>query len=339
MSPAGRLIEVLDRSPVGSFATRKVPFLASLGVLVVFFIIYSSIGLGALTPFGLMSSANSGATIALAAAGLAIVVMAGGFDLSVGAIVALVNVIVATRMHDGTSSMLFVALLALAIGTGAGALNGFFVAVTKMPSVIVTLAMSFVWGGVALLVLDSPGGSVPLAFSDVVTGSNWANIPNAVLVLVGVGLVWLLVCRTSVRVHILALGGDRNAARANGVPVVRVEILAFALAGFCYGLAGLYLSALTVSGTPDLGADFTLNAFAAVVVGGTQFGGGRGSPISGLIGAYVLYTSYSILFAIGAPSQLNYVLTGVILVVAVVVQSPQTLLLSRRVDPVSGAGG
>lgn len=94
-----------------------------------------------------------------------------------------------------------------------------------------------------------------------------------------------------------------------------------------------------MSGTPDLGADFTLNAFAAVVVGGTQFGGGRGSPISGLIGAYVLYTSFSILFAIGASTFMNYVLTGAILVLAVIIQNPRNLLRGRRTDPVSGAGG
>ncbi|GAA2133488.1 ABC transporter permease [Nocardioides bigeumensis] len=323
---------------VRSFASRKVGFLASAAVLVAFFAINASISEAVLTTYGFSSFVNAGATVALAAAGLSVVVMAGGLDLSVAAVVALVNVVVATRMQDTSASMMWVSLLAVGIGVAAGALNGVLVTTTGLPSVIVTLATFFIWGGAALLVLDSPGGSVPFDFADLLTGVR-GGVPNAVLLLLGLCVLWLLLSRTSLRVNILALGGDRAAARANGVPVAGTEVAAFAIAGFCYGLAGLFLSALTVSGTPNLGADFTLNAFAAVVVGGTQFGGGRGTPVSGLIGAFVLYTSYSILFTIEAPSELNYVLTGAILVVAVVVQNPRRLLVSRSAEPVSGAGG
>src|SRR5262245_51276550 len=94
--PRGRTVRPL----LASFATRDSRYLASLMVLVAFFAVYAVIGDGALTPFGLASYANSGASIALAAAGEAVVVMAGGFDLSVGSLAALVNVIVATHMHD-----------------------------------------------------------------------------------------------------------------------------------------------------------------------------------------------------------------------------------------------
>jgi ribose transport system permease protein len=339
VSRAVTSVLVGTRGPaVRSFASRKVGYLASLAVLVAFFAVNAFISEAVLTTYGFSSYVNAAATVALAAAGLSVVVMVGGLDLSVAAVVALVNVVVATRMQETTTSMLWVSLLAVGIGVGVGALNGVLVTTTGLPSVIVTLATFFVWGGAALLVLDSPGGAVPFDFADVLTGVRF-GVPNAVLLLLAVCALWLLLSRTALRVNILAVGGDPAAARANGVPVARVEVAAFAIAGFCYGLAGLFLSALTVSGTPNLGADFTLNAFAAVVVGGTQFGGGRGTPVSGLMGAFVLYTSYSILFTIGAPSELNYVLTGVILVVAVVAQNPQRLLVSRRAEPVSGAGG
>jgi len=333
------LIDRAKSTHVGAFAARKSGYLGAIVVLIGFFIIYAVVSPIGLTPYGVASQVNAGASIALAAAGVAIVVMAGGFDLSVGAIAALVNVVVATQMTDEPSSMVLVTLLALAVGTTAGLVNGLFVSFTRLPSVIVTLATSFVWGGVALLVLSSPGGSVPFAFADLMTGNTLAGLPNALLLLIIVAVGWVLLGRTALRVHILAVGGDREAARANGVPLRRAEVAAFALAGFCYGLAGLFLSALTVSGTPNLGAEFTLNAFAAVVVGGTPFGGGRGTPISGLIGAFVLFLSYSILFALGAPTQLNYILTGAILVVAVIVQNPRRLLFERRLEPISGAGG
>jgi ribose transport system permease protein len=324
---------------IASFVGRKSALLGATVVFVAFYTVYAVIGTGALTPFGVLSFTNSGASIALAAAGEAIVIMAGGFDLSVGAIVALVNVIVATRMHDNASSMVLVSLLAIAVGVGAGAINGIVVTLTRLPSVVVTLATSFVWSGVALLVLSSPGGSVPQPFADALTGSEFGNLPNAVLVLAALVGMWLMVSRTPLRTHILALGGDPQSAQASGLRTARVQISAFALAGLCYALAALFLSALTVSGTPDLGPDFTLDAFAAVVVGGTQFGGGRGSPVSGLIGAYVLYASYGILFASGASTFMNYIFTGAILVLAVIIQNPRNLVLGRHGEPVSGAGG
>lgn len=218
--------------PLVSFAARKSPYIASLAVLVAFFVVHAITSSGALTTFGFGSYTNAGASIALAAAGAAVVVMAGGFDLSVGAITALVNVIVATQMRDSAASIVLITVLALVVGAAAGALNGAFVTFTKLPSVIVTLATSFVWSGVALLVLASPGGSVPQSFADAITGSGLVGVPNALFVLIVAVLAWLLVSRTPLRVHLLAIGGDPAAARANGIPVGRIQIAAFALAGF-----------------------------------------------------------------------------------------------------------
>ncbi|MDP9459717.1 MAG: ABC transporter permease [Actinomycetota bacterium] len=266
----------------------------------------------------LNSFLNEGIVIALAAMGTTVVIIAGGFDLSVGSALSLVNVIVATQVGESTGSQLLAILIGLGVGLGIGLVNGLLVAVLRIRAIVATLATFFLWSGLALLVLSQPGGSVPPQFSVYFTGY-YGLLPAGLVVLLVALAVWLLLARTTLGRHIYALGGNAAAARAHGIDTRRTELSAYVIAGGFYGLAGVFLTAQSASGDPNIGAPLLLTVYAALVVGGTPLGGGRGSAVSGLIGAFVLVLISRVLFAFGASSFYKSILYGAVLVLAVAI--------------------
>ena len=187
--------------------------------------------------------------------GQAIVVISGGIDLSIGAVMALTSVVSASLMK-GQSEEFAVAIVlgVLLLGLVLGAINGGVVVITRVPDIVVTLAMSFVWAGFALLVLKTPGGASAKWLKDLVTGSlvnEWIPKGAVVLILV-VALIWIPIRRTRVGLSIYAIGSNRLAAFRSGVPVDRTRVFAYMLTGLFAALGGLALTAST--GHRDPGA-------------------------------------------------------------------------------------
>jgi ribose transport system permease protein len=150
---------------------------------------------------------------------------------------------------------------------------------------------------------------------------DFANVPNALVVLLVVVLVWFLIKRTRLGTAMYAIGSDSESSRASGLNVRFSLFWLYALSGLFYGIAGVFLSALTASGDPNLGAPMTLSVFAAVVVGGTVLGGGRGGAVGSIIGAFIIALIADILFAVNISSFYTYIFTGLLLVVAVSLNS------------------
>ena len=290
-------------------------------VLIVLFFVYVAVGTDVLTNDEFNTLSNEAAAVAIAAAGETLIVLVGGFDLSVGAVLSLVNVVIATQIGTSQGSQSAMVPLALLIGLGTGLVNGLLVNLIKIPSIVATLAMSFFWGGIALLVLKQPGGSVPLDFVGWFTGNIGTSIPAVLVLILVVVALWLLLKRTRLGQAIYAVGGDPAAAAANGVRVKLTSVIAYSLGGVLYGLAGIVLTAQSASGDPHLGDPLLLPVFAAVVIGGTVFGGGKGDVVGSIIGAYILYIIADILFALGVSSFYTNIVNGVVLLVAVVVGS------------------
>ncbi len=290
-------------------------------VLVILFFIYVGVVPSVLSLGQFNTLTNEAAAVAVAAAGETLVVLVGGFDLSVGAVLSLVNVLIATQVGTSIGSQALMIPLALAVGAGTGLVNGILVNFMRIPSIVATLAMSFFWGGVALLILAQPGGAVPLDFVNWFTANVGNAIPASLVLILIVVALWLLLKRTSLGRAIYAVGGDASAAAANGVRVRLVSMSAYALGGLLYGLAGTFLTAQSASGDPNLGGPLLLPVFAAVVLGGTLFGGGRGDLVGGIIGAYILYVISDVLFALGVSSFYTNILDGAVLLIAVVAGS------------------
>lgn len=290
-------------------------FLALLGTV-------AGVSAVALSYYDLSQMAASGATLALVAIGQTIVILSGGFDLSAGAAVSLVNVILASTLQDPATSPLLVLAIGVGVGMLSGAFNGFFVAFLRMQPIVVTLATMFILQGVTLLVMDKPGGTVLPALGEWLLGDAIPNLLPKPILLIGIVLcLWAWLKRTNFGVGIYAIGSDFESARAVGVSTRFVQFMVYVIGGGCYGLAGVFISAQTGSGDPLIGNPMLLQVFAAVVVGGTALGGGRGGPLGTVFGAYILMMVVNILLVLNVSAYYSTVAEGTILILAVLAGS------------------
>ncbi|WP_284946283.1 ABC transporter permease [Acidisoma cladoniae] len=289
-------------------------------VFIVLFLISIGFSGGAFGYFEASFMSSGGATLALAAMGQALIILVGGFDLSVGAVVSLVNVVLATQMGTSLGSEIGVGVLGIAVGGAVGAFNGFFVAFLGLQPIVVTLSTMFLVRGITVLVLDSPGGSIADGFKNFFTGAAIPNmLPASLLVIVAAVIVWLLLKATRFGVSIYAIGSDEESARSAGIPVRRTKFITYVIGGMFYGAAGVFISAQTGAGDPLIGDPLLLETFAAVVLGGTVLGGGRGGLIGAIFGAYTLMLMVNILLALNVSAYYSSVAEGVVLILAVLV--------------------
>jgi ribose transport system permease protein len=264
---------------------------------------------GWLTVFQIQSLITSSAPYLLVGLGEAVVIIAGGIDLSVGYMVSLTCVVVAT-----TSGFVGVPL-ALIVGALAGLINGILITRFRLSALVTTLATGSFFFGVALHILPTPGGAVAAWISTLAEG-NLGPIPIVAFVL-GLLLVatWVMFYRTPVGRYLFAVGDNLEGARQSGVDDRRIRIGSYVVAGVLAGLAGIFLAGQTSSGDPNIGTPFTLNAIVVAVLGGTSLAGGIGT-IGGVVAAsFVLTVISDIIFLTNASSYLQYIVSGGILVV------------------------
>ncbi|HEY3726271.1 MAG TPA: ABC transporter permease [Solirubrobacteraceae bacterium] len=297
---------------------------AVLVLMLVIYAFYATL----FSSFTIQALSNDTAALALAAIGETLVVLTGGFDLSVGAIIGLVNVVLATRLTGAAGNDVLWVVLTVAIATAAGFLNGVLVAYVRLQSIIVTIATLFIFGGISLKILDQPGGSVPRSFEDLLTGVT--VIPRALIVILLGACAWLVIRRTRLGAAIYAIGGDREAARMSGIPIERRLLATYTLAGLFYGLAGVFFTAQTGSGDPGTGTSFLLAPFIAVVLGGTRFGGGEGSAIGSIIGAFIVTMLVALIFVLGIDTFWTGIVEGIVLALAVLLNSSVRRWRPRR---------
>jgi ribose transport system permease protein len=239
-----------------------------------------------------------------------LVIMLGDIDLGIGAFIGMTNALVARYLVE--EPILGLALLAAAVA-GYG-LMGLLIQVRRIPSIVCTLGASFVWFGLALLVLPSPGGSVPgwlASFWD------WRPplVPLPVLIaIVAAAIGYLVVARLPYGVVMRGAGDDPVAVGRAGWSVTRVRVTVYALAGVLGVLAGLMTTAVTASGDPGASQGLTLLAVAAVVLGGGEFSGGVARPVGAVIGALAISLVVPLLALLSVSSDYQTGVQGAILI-------------------------
>ena len=260
--------------------------------------------------------------LAMAAVAQAIVVIAGGIDLSIGSMMALTSVTAAILIKNQPEASVPIVIGVLVLGLILGIINGTLVVITHVPDIVVTLAMSFVWAGAALVVLHTPGGASAPWLTGIVSGSIGSEwIPRAfVTLLVIVGVIWIPLRRSSAGLAMYGIGSNRLAAFRSGVPVGRTKIFAYMLGGLFSAFGGLALTATTGIGSPVPGA-YTLLGVAAIVLGGVSLAGGRGGIAGPIVAVFVLALVRTDLTLLGANSNLSTVVQGTILIGVVMVGS------------------
>ncbi len=278
------------------------------------------------------SLAISAMPVALAAVAQAIVVISGGIDLSVGSMMAFTSVTAAVLMLDQSETFAIgVVIGVLLMGIVLGLINGSLVVLTRVPDIVVTLAMSFVWAGAALLVINTPGGGAAAWLTAAIDGtilSEW--IPRAlVLLIVFVALVWIPVVRSGLGIALYAVGSDRLAAFRSGVPVGRTKVTAYALTGLFSAAGGLVLTMSTGIGAPVPGP-YTLQSVAAIVLGGVSLAGGRGGLVGPILAVFILTLVRTDLTFLGVNPNLSTAIQGAILVGVVMFGAVLTFRRARR---------
>ncbi|MDZ4087156.1 MAG: ABC transporter permease [Tabrizicola sp.] len=269
---------------------------------------------------GLDSLARAALPFALATIGMAIVVLAGGIDLSIAAMMAVASVTGAVLMDgasDGQSVLIVLGVLLL--GLAMGAINGALITVSKVPDIVVTLAMLFVWQGVALLILNAPGGGAApwlrALSAGGIPGIDW--LPRAVVFLAVVtAVIWVPIRRSRLGLRLYAIGSDPLAAFRSGVPVGQTRIIAYALCGLFAALGGLSVTMSTGIGEPIPGP-YLLASVAAVVLGGVVLGGGRGGILGPILAVFILRTVRMDLTLLSVDPNVAAIIEGTIMVAVV----------------------
>ena len=311
-----------DEAHSRSAISQAMAYLAKNGTLVaaaffaILFAVYAARQPGALSLSSITNLFNNALPVALAAAGGTLVVLSRGFDLSVAGVVSLANVILATSLGDGAAAPWLALALVLLVGGLVGLVNGWLVAYLRLQSVTATLATMIVCSGIALLVLETPGGYVPDSIADDLTGVVGGAFPVAALSAGLVVALWLAFRRTDWGVGLYAVGADETAAELAGISTRRVKLRAYVLAGMLYGLAGYALTALTASGDPNAGNSYLITVFAAIAIGGTAFSGGRGGLVGSMIGAATMSLLLKVLFSIGVLSFSTGIAQGLVMILA-----------------------
>lgn len=259
---------------------------------------------------------NQNAAVGIIAVGMTLILLTGGFDLSVGATFALSGTVFAgVSLEHG---VLVGSVAGLAAGLAAGLVNGFLVAVLNVNPFVATLGSASAISGLAYIYSNS----APLIVRDVAFRnlgvSRVAGVPLPIVILVLTFVVgWFVVHRTTYGRNIFAVGGNREAARLSGLPVVRLVTSAYMITGLLAGLAGMISASRLGVGQADVGGTIALDVIAVVVIGGTSLLGGEGAIWRSVVGLLILATLTNVFFSLNVNQNWQLIAKGLIIVGAV----------------------
>ena len=260
------------------------------------------------------------------------VLLTGGIDLSVGSIIGLTNVIAASLPFPDTGmNLLLWATVPLLVGAAIGLSNGVIISRWGFPPFIVTFATSTIWTGVALFIMDVPGGEISISIYRTITGKLFGVIPVPLLIIIGfVAFAHLILRHTVFGRSIYAIGGNKQVAKESGINVSRIEMFSYMSSGMFAALGGMYLSAIMISGDPLVGDPYVMNSIAIAVIGGVALIGGRGG-VQGLIGAaYIFYLIDNLLNLLGVSTFYQYVAKGLVIILALTLTSREQGFSMKR---------
>ncbi|GAB4081987.1 ribose ABC transporter permease [Modestobacter muralis] len=324
-------VDAADSTVVPSDSTRRNGFgywwdrVGILLVLVLLVLLMAVLAPNFLSVSNGVNVARSVSINAILAAGMTLVILTGGIDLSVGSILAVSGVTGVLLWTNGVPTPL--ALVGgILVGALAGAVNGVFVARFALPAFIVTLGSMTYLRGLSYSLLDGqPLVATELGYRGVGNGSI-AGVPQPVVIMVIVyAVLWFVLERTRFGRHVYAVGGNSEGARLAGINVKRVLMTVYMIGGATAGVAGVIFSARVLSAQPTAGSGYELDAIAAVVLGGTALAGGRGRILGTLIGAVIIGVLSNGLVLMNVPFFYQLIIKGVVIILAIGLDSLKRL--------------
>ncbi|MBI4921102.1 MAG: ABC transporter permease [Devosia nanyangense] len=326
-------------SPTASVASASVPAARGIAVrrwlralLPALSLVLVVTAIGVLNPraisyFGFSLMLGLAIPIALATIAQLFVITVNDLDLSIGTFVGFVGCVTATLLRD--NPLVGIAVLVAAIGVYAGL--GALIHLRNLPSIVVTLGMSFVWQGLAILMLPTPGGKAP-DWLLTLMGLKPPFVPFPIIAAIVIAVVVHFgLMRTSYGTILRGAGGNAAAIERAGWSLLRTKVTMFTLAGVFGVLSGMALIGTTTSGDANIGNGYTLLSIAGVILGGGEFVGGRVSPIGAVLGALTLtLAATQLLGFMHIPPDWQVGANGIILIIVLAARA----LLSRRGDAV-----
>jgi ribose transport system permease protein len=310
-------------------------------VLVFLVVMFGALSDNFLTALTFTTLANQIPALTVIAVGMTLVLVIGEIDLSVGSVLALSGGALGVSLASWHWPLWAGALLALAIGLLAGMVNGWVVVAWSVPSFIVTLGMLEIARGAAYLVTGSQSLYVgePVQALGAPTALGLSPAWFIAILLVGGGQ--LVLSRTVLGRYMIAIGTNEQAVRLSGIDPRPVKKAVFALVGLLAGLGGVFSVAYLETADPNAGTGIELAAIAAVVIGGTSLMGGRGSVVNSFLGVLIISVLQVGLAEVGASEPLKRVVTGAVIILAVILDSYRRRFARRRIEAssISGEGG
>jgi ribose transport system permease protein/AI-2 transport system permease protein len=316
------MASVADTRPTPRFvsptASRELALIAAIFIVGTVFTLLSE---HFLTVNNLVQTMRAGLELAIVSAGMTLVIIMGGIDVSVGGILA-VSAIVIGKAYQAGLPVYLVTPLGLLAGTMLGAWNGFVTAKLKVPPIIATLGSMYIFSAIMFLVIGGAWiAGLPGTLSPLVNG--WVGVvPASAIVIAAVYLVaWLLLRKLPFGNHVYAIGCDEQSARLVGINVDRTKIATYAFLGFLAGLAALLYVARLRNVEINIGTTVALEAIAATILGGTNIRGGVGSLLGTLLGVAFIRIMQNGLVLIGVSSLWETVIIGSLLIVVLTVDA------------------
>jgi ribose transport system permease protein len=288
---------------------------------VVEFLLFAFLSPYFFTPDNLVNVTLQASITAIIAAGMTLVILTGGIDLSVGSIVAFGGVLttgVLKMVMPPDLGMALGVLAGLGVGALSGAIAGACITRFTITPFIATLALMTIWRGLAFVVTEGrPVWELPASFGTLGSG-RFIGVPlPTIVMLVVFVLAHVILTRTRFGRHVYAVGGNIEAARLAGIRTGRVLMAVYVIAGFLSALSGILMASRMNSGQPNAGLGYELDVIAAVVVGGTSLSGGRGSILGTFIGAMLIAVLRNGLNLLNVGSYVQQVIVGAVILLAV----------------------
>ncbi|WP_321339999.1 ABC transporter permease [uncultured Cohaesibacter sp.] len=309
---------------------RRFPFIPALGMLVLLFILNGIAEPNSMTIRALKGVASTYLALVFLSVGQTFVVYTADIDLSVGAILSLVNVsmVVIMSQFGGEPYAVLLALGAgIMIGALCGLMNGIVVSGLRMQAIVATFATSILISGIALWVLPVAGLPAPSLFWKIYGGRSY-GIPNVFFFIAILIVLLAFMAKTGLVTKLLAVGNGQLSAYQSGLPVTRIRIYGYIICGIFSALAAFCITGDTASGDPLVGGAMTLSSVAAVVLGGTALSGGIGSAFGSALGAIIIGLISSLVFYAGIPSQWQNLAQGATILLVLMLG----VLTSRRIN-------
>ncbi|KPN72201.1 ABC transporter permease [Neisseria sp. 83E34] len=255
----------------------------------------------------------------LLAFGMTFVILIGGIDLSVGAILALVGIITASLIQTGMDPIL-ASCIGILLGAACGAVNGLLVSVGRIAPFIATLATMILFRGIAQEYSQSKPITINVDgfFNDIGSGYLFNTVPTPVVLMLAVYFIlWFVLKKTRFGRHVYALGGSEDVARISGLKVKSLKLWVYTLSGILSAVAALVVTSRLSSASPNAGVMYELDAIAAVVLGGTSLSGGRGWLFGTLVGVVLLGVLSNGLNLLNVSANYQLIIKGAVILFAV----------------------